>query len=482
MNRTLTLILLTSLALHGISRAAERPNIIVVLCDDLGYADLECYGHPHVKTPNLNGLAADGIRFTDCYSAAPVCSPSRAGLLSGRSPNRLGIYDWIDLNRDPQVHLRQTPTIPHLLQQAGYETCMLGKWHLSGRFNHVSQPTPDRFGFDYWFATERDAIPTHHNPTNFVRNGKRVGKLNGYSCQLVVDEAISWLSEKRESRDGKPFFMYMALHETHTPIASPADLVEQYTPVARNAREATYFANVANVDKAIGRLMAALNLLGLHDNTLLVFTSDNGPETLNRHPKAHSSYGRATPLKGRKLWTREGGFRVPCIMRWPGGIQAGQVQQAPVSSLDFLPTFCDLAEADRPADLPLDGTSIAPLFKNDAMVRSRPLLWVYYRALNKHRVAMRDGDWKILADLDIPVFEKSSFLTKNIHTKNADTVKAAGLIDFQIYNVRDDAPEDLELSTRAPEKADELKRKLLRQYRELVDDSYVWPVEEASSK
>jgi arylsulfatase A len=158
--------------------AAERPNIVVVLCDDLGYGDLSCYGHEIIKTPNLDALATDGIRFTDGYAAAPVCSPSRAGLLTGRDPHRAGIYDWIPSGPE---HLRDSEvTFAELLKQQGYDTMLAGKWHLNGHFNQPSkQASPGDQGFDHWFATHNNARPNHHNPTNFVRNGKPVGETSG---------------------------------------------------------------------------------------------------------------------------------------------------------------------------------------------------------------------------------------------------------------------------------------------------------------
>jgi arylsulfatase A len=183
-----------------------QPNIVVILCDDLGYGDLSAFGHPVIETPNLDKLAADGIKFTSFYSAAPVCSPSRAGLLTGRSPNRAGIYDFIPGPKKSEdlrdlVHLqRHEQTIPAMLKTVGYSTCLSGKWHCSSRFNSDAQPTPDHFGFDHWFATHNNAAPGHENPINFVRNGEDVGKIAGFSCQIVVDEAVQWLQNKKNRK------------------------------------------------------------------------------------------------------------------------------------------------------------------------------------------------------------------------------------------------------------------------------------------
>ena len=445
---------------------AERPNIVVILCDDLGYGDLECYGHPHIKTPNLNSMAQEGIRFTDFYSAAPVCSPSRVGLLTGRSPNRAGVFDWIPTGS--YMHMRATEvTIPKLLKQAGYATCMSGKWHCNGKFNTPDQPQPGDAGFDHWFATQNNAHPTHENPDNFVRNGKEAGQMDGFSCQLVVDEALGWLSIHQERNPGQPFFMYLAFHEPHEPVASPVELVSHYMDTADNADQAQYFANVANMDAAVGRLMTGLKQFEVDDNTLVVFTSDNGPETLLRYRSANRSYGTPEPLRGMKLWTTDAGFRVAGIMRWPARIKEHSVVRQAVSSLDFLPTFCELAQVEPPAGLRLDGTSFLPALSGKRIVRETPLVWAYYNAINERRVAMRDGEWKVLARLDIPKL-------KSITSSAENMVKAAELSDFQIFNIKEDIGEVNDLSRTRPEKLAELSDRLNSAYRELLSDSHVW--------
>lgn len=166
----------------------DRPNILVFLCDDLGYGNLGCYGHLTIRTPNLDRLAAEGIRFTDFYSTAPVCSASRAGLLTGRTPSRIGVFDWIPNNHE--IHLpRHEQTFAELLKTADYDTTLVGKWHCNGKFNSPDQPQPGNHGFDHWFSTQNNAAPSHKNPVNFTRNGVKIGKIEGFSCQIIVDEA-----------------------------------------------------------------------------------------------------------------------------------------------------------------------------------------------------------------------------------------------------------------------------------------------------
>ncbi len=463
---------------------AQKPNIVVILCDDLGYGDLACYGHPDIKTPHLDRMAAEGIRYTACYSAAPVCSPSRVGLLTGRSPNRAGVYDWIPAakpsDRRPdgreQVHLKaDAVTIPRLLKQVGYATCLSGKWHCNAMFNSAAQAQPDDAGFDHWFATQNNAAPSHKNPKNYVRNGENVGALEGFSCQLATTEALNWMRDKGTPGTGQPpFFVLLAFHEPHEPVASPEDLVAQYREVAKNEDEAQYFANVANVDRAVGRLLVALRDTGKDRNTLVFFTSDNGPETLNRYRGAGRSHGSPGPLRGMKLWTTEAGFRVVGIARWPGTLESGQVVDTPVSSLDFLPTFCRLAGASVPEELELDGINLAPSFGAVAVKRTNPLLWCYYNAINEQRVAMRHGQMKVLAKLNGGDFKK----TQNLYTGNASAARSAKLTDFEIYRVGSDMDESENLAMEDVEQT-ELVKQMKAAYAELIADSHIWLVNQS---
>ncbi len=200
MQRLLVTALVLACALVGYSLRAAQPNLILFLADDLGYGDLACFGHPVIKTPNLDAFAKQGVRLTQCYSASAVCSPSRSALLTGRTPHRNGVFTWIA--EGAPVHLRTSEiTLPKLLKGAGYATCHSGKWHLNGLFNNPAQPQPGDHGYDWWMATQNNAGPTHENPNNFVRNGQPVGRLEGYSAPLVVSEAVTWLKEKRDPNE-----------------------------------------------------------------------------------------------------------------------------------------------------------------------------------------------------------------------------------------------------------------------------------------
>jgi len=445
--------------------AQKRTNFLVILCDDLGYGDLACYGHPTIQTPALDRLAAEGIRLTDCYAAAPVCSPSRAGLLTGRNPNRFGVYDWIPA-RHPMHLGRGEITIAQLLQRAGYATGHFGKWHCNGQFNSPQQPQPGDQGFEYWFSTQNNAGPSHRNPANFVRNGRPVGPTEGYSCQVVAEEAIRWLRARRP--EGKPFFAFVCFHETHEPVASPPDLVARY-PQAKNENQAIYFANVTNVDRAVARLLATLDELGEAANTFVLFTSDNGPETLQRYPTGIHSYGSPGPLRGMKLHIYDGGIRVPGIIRWPGHTRPGQVVSEPVCSLDLLPTFCAIAGIEPPHDRRLDGANLLPIFDGRPVRRETPLFWFYFLAISKPKAALREGDWKLVAHWDVT--EPFTGVTPEA----IRAIKRARLTDFELYNLREDIGEKHDLAAEQPQRVEAMAHRMREMFGPIQAECPVWP-------
>jgi arylsulfatase A len=380
---------------------SPKPNVIVLLADDLGYGDLGCFGHPKIKTPHLDRLAADGIKLTSCYCGQSVCSPSRAALMTGRNPNRYGIKDWI--SRDSGVFLPKTETtVAARLKAAGYATCLAGKWHLNSGFNG-KEPTPGDHGFDHWLATQNNAAPSHQDPTNLVRNGQRAGPLKGNSSTILMDEAIGFI---KKHKDG-PFCVFVTFHAPHEPVAVPGAWSEQYKDEPDSTAR-IYYGSVSLIDHEVGRLVKFLDDEKLAANTLVLFTSDNGPETLNRYKGAERSHGSAGPLRGMKLHMTEGGNRVPGIVRWPGRIKPGQVTDEPVAFVDLMPTLCALAGV-KPPDKPLDGVDVGPLlFEGKKPERPKPLYWQYDKALGDTTpiwtVAIRRGDYKLLADAALEKF------------------------------------------------------------------------------
>jgi len=422
--------------------SGSRPNIVIVLCDDLGFGDLSCYGHPHIKTPNLNKLAAEGMKLTDCYAAAPVCSPARAGMLTGRTPYRCGIYDWIPSN-SPMHLRRQEQTIATLLRNSGYATCHTGKWHCNGKFNSPEQPQPGDHGFEHWFSTQNNAGPSHHNPKNFVRNGRRVGPSEGYSSEIIVQEAIDWLGTKWDR--SRPFCLFVWFHAPHEPIATSPQFMKMY----EGKKEAIYYGNVTQMDHEFGRLMKTLDKMELRDKTFVMFTSDNGPETLNRYRGANRSFGSPEPLRGMKLHMYEGGIRVPGIIRWPRRAKPGSECHEPVNGTDILPSLCEMAGVEVPAGRPIDGTSFLPILQGGKLKRKVPLYWRYDRALSKpFTVAMRQGEWKILAD-------------------NAMTM-------FELYNVRTDIAEEHNLAGSQTKRLEAMKKTLAKLHAEIDAEGPRW--------
>ncbi|GEP43629.1 sulfatase family protein [Brevifollis gellanilyticus] len=409
------LLALATTLLFAASSFAASPNIILFLADDLGYGDLGCYGHPIIKSPNLDAFAKQGVRLTQCYSGSAVCSPSRSALLTGRTPHRNGVYTWIA--EGAEVHLRTSETtLPELLKGAGYGTCHSGKWHLNGLFNNPAQPQPGDHGYDWWMATQNNAAPTHENPNNFVRNGKAVGQMEGYSAPLVVSEAVTWLKEKRDAT--KPFFLAVWTHEPHYPIKSDPKFKALY-PDLTDYVQKEHHANVTQMDHAFGNLMKALDEQKLADSTFVFFTSDNGPEGDGIKTPGRGSSGG---LRGRKRDLHEGGIRVPGMARWPGKIQAGTTSDVPVIGSDMFPTMLAVAGVEAPKDKVLDGVNVLSVLDGSAtkVTRPQPLFWRLHMAPNA-KIAMRVDEWKILANAELTEFE--------LYDINSDPQEATDLKD-----------------------------------------------------
>lgn len=472
--RRLVVVCLVFCCFVGKCEAAKQPNVVILYCDDLGYGDLSCYGHDHIKTPRLDRLASEGIRFTDYYSPSPLCSPSRAGLMTGRNPTRLGVYSWIAGNNPMELQADEV-TVAELLQDAGYRTCLSGKWHLNGYFNDRRQLQPGDHGFDSGFATQNNAAPRHENPRNFVRNGTAVGPVEGFSCQLVVDEAIRWLKETDGS--DKPYFLYLAFHESHEPVESPDDLVAKHLNAGFEKDQAEYFANVENVDSAIGRFLDLLDKRGERENTCVVFSSDNGPETLNRYRNAYRSYGSPGPLRGMKLHLHDGGIRVPGMIRYSPVVEAGRVDKTPVGSVDLLPTICELADVDTKDCKPLDGTSIVPLLREQNFVREKPLFWHFYTGLGGRDFAMRDGDWSIVAKSDSPFDGGGGSLQRG----QVAQIKASKLTEFELFRVADDIDQSDDLQESAQDVFERMKSKAIEIYDEIVAEGPEWEFPEKAA-
>ncbi len=413
---------------------APRPNFVIFLTDDQGWGDLGCYGHPRIRSPNLDRFATEGVRFTQAYAACGVCSPSRSAILTGRTPYRNGVWRWIPEGSD--VHLRTNEvTVATLLRKGGYGTCHAGKWHLNGRFNSPEHPQPGDHGYDHWLATQNNAAPNHLNPVNFVRNGRAAGRIEGPSSRIVVDEAIRWLRERPDR--SKPFFLTVWTHEPHQPIESAPEFMAPYADIADEGIR-QHHGNITQMDHAFGVLMKALDDLGCAGNTFVVFTADNGPEGNGESGRTRGSTGG---LRGRKRADFEGGIRVPGIVRFPSyfkehGIRPGSVSDVPIVGHDLFTTVCTLAGVPIPADRTIDGANLLPALEGRPIERAQPLYWRTHIAPPECRVALRIDDWKIVGNADMTA--------------------------FLLFNMRDDPRETTDLAATHPADFDRMKAALIR--------------------
>lgn len=403
--------------------SSSKPNIVVVVADDMGWGDSATFGNELIQTPNMDKLAAQGVKLTQCYSACGVCSPSRSAILTGRTPYRNGVYRHLSGNGPAYLRTREITYIA-LLKEAGYDTCHVGKWHLLSRqqFNQPDYPQPDEHGYDHWMATHNNASPSHKNPDNFVRNGEPVGPTEGYSAQLVAGEAVHWLNDIRDPK--KPFALSVWFHEPHTPIATDPRFQSLYDG-HENSR---YMGNITQLDNGLGMVLDALDKAGVSDNTWVFFTSDNGPVPVYG--------GSAGGLRGSKRSEYEGGIRVPGLARWPGHIAPGSTSDIPVIGTDVFATVLYITGIALPTDRTIDGVNMIPALQGRPVERKIPMFWRTHVSPPDQRVAMRIGDWKIVGD---------ETLTK-----------------FQLYDVKKDWQEKNDLAARMPEKTEAMKNILLK--------------------
>jgi len=434
--------------------SSEKPNIVILLADDLGFKDIGCYDGP-VQTPAIDRLANKGIKFSDFYSGCAVCSPSRATLLTGRHHIRTGVYSWI-YNQDQKSHLLEREvTIAEILRNQGYSTAHMGKWHLGLPTQEYNKPTPDKHGFDYWFVTDNNAIPSHHNPENFIRNGKPVGKLEGYSCQLVVDEAISWLNNHRDEK--APFFLNVWFHEPHSPLAAPGEIVKQYS--SNEKKSNIYSGTIDNTDRAIARLIKKLEEIAPVEHTLVIYSSDNGSYRKDR----------VGHLRGKKGSNWDGGIRVPGIFYWPGKLPAGKTVNTPAGLVDLLPTICSIIGVPNPSNRHIDGSNLSPLLFDKPLEfkRHQPLFW----HLQKSRpiVAMRDGQYSLVAFPDYKLSEENKFNEAWI-----PTIKKGGYNNFQMFDLNKDPGQANDISQKNPELLKKLKTKLHEINASVMRDGTDW--------
>jgi arylsulfatase A-like enzyme len=372
---------LASLVPRFAARAAEppRPNVVLILADDLGYGDLGSYGAADLRTPNLDRLAREGVRFTEFYAAANTCSPSRAALLTGRYPPRSGV-NAVLFHDTPDGLPHEEITLAELLQDAGYDTAMIGKWHLGPS----SEFSPLTHGFAEFFG-----VPHSNDEKNFfVWDGaRRIAEPVDQSALMrrYTDRAIAFVD--RAAQRGRPFFLYLAHNAPHVPLYPAPGF-------AGKSARGTFGDVVEELDASTGELMGALARRGLDRDTLVIFTSDNGPWLAMREWG-----GSAGGLRGGKTGTFEGGHRVPALARWPAAVPAGREIAGVAGLMDWLPTIAELAGAPLPADRPIDGRSLAATLRGTGSRAPTPFFYLRLRipfGEQGHEIgAVRDGRWKL---------------------------------------------------------------------------------------
>jgi arylsulfatase len=394
--------------------AGRRPNIIFILADDLGWAELGCYGQTKIRTPNIDRIAAEGIRFTQHYAGSPVCAPSRCVLLTGLHAGHALVRDnrenggWGPDQPEGQLELTaSTITVGHLLQRAGYTTGAIGKWGLGGP---GSTGEPNRQGFDHWYGYLCQRVAHNHYPTHLWRDRRREnldgntwGNLTGrqYAPDLMADDALRFIKENRD----RPFFLYFATPVPHLAIQVPDDSLAEYKGVwpdppyeggkgylPHPAPRAGYAAMITRMDRDVGRILALLTQLDLDDDTIVMFSSDNGA-TYDIGGADSPFFESAGPLRGRKGSVWEGGIRAPLVARWPSRIAPGRVTDHVSAFWDLLPTLMDLARAETPEGL--DGISYTPTLLGDGVQRRHEYLyWEFPSKGYSGQQAVRLGDWK----------------------------------------------------------------------------------------
>jgi arylsulfatase A-like enzyme len=378
--------------------AAKKPNFVVIYLDDLGFGDLSCYGSDTIRTPHLDRLAASGVRFTNWYSNSPVCSPSRAALLTGRHPLRASVPRILGGKRGTAGLPETERTVASLLRSQGYATALYGKWHLGVAEAH----RPNAHGFDDFFGFLAGCVDYYShifyweqgrgvNPVHDLWHNEREVWYNGrYMTELITEKATEFIHREQD----RPFFLYVPYNAPHYPMHAPKAYLDRYPDLPPDQR--IMAAMISAVDDGVGAIVQSLKARGLYDDTVIFFSSDNGPsrETRNWLDGTEDLYygGSAGMFRGHKGSLYEGGIREPAILSCPGRIPAGQVCDSVGSMVDVVPTLLDMAGVAQPTDRVIDGHSILDMVCNGGVSPSDRLFWEY----GPNQLAVRDGDWKLV--------------------------------------------------------------------------------------
>lgn len=422
--------------------AKSTPNIIFVLADDLGYTDLSTYGSTYYETPNIDRLAAEGLKLTNGYSCGPNCQPTRAALISGQYGPRTGVYTvggierfaWQTRPLRPVDNVTSLPlekvTLPQALKSAGYSTAIFGKWHLG----QSKEYHPSKRGFD-------EAIISSGKHFGFKTDPEVPVSKDAYLADFLTDKAVDFIQRHKD----KPFFLYLPHYGVHSPYQAKADLIEQFKNKAITSEsghhDPVYAAMIASVDQSVGRILAKLDELGIAENTLVIFSSDNGGVGgYQREGIQAKDVTDNAPLRGGKGTLYEGGIRVPWVFRWKGVIPTGKVSDSPINSVDLYPTLLELAGANPPEKHHLDGSSYVSLLKSpEQPLPSRPLYWHFPGYLGSNNLTWRTtpvsvirvDDWKLLhyyEDQRLELYHLSSDLSEKNNLASSKPEKAQELL------------------------------------------------------
>lgn len=381
----------------------KQPNFIVMYCDDLGYGDLGCYGSDTVKTPHLDELAEKGIRFTNWYSNSPVCSPSRASLLTGKYSIRAGVGEILGAIRGSHGLPADEVTLAKALKPAGYRTALYGKWHLG-----ISEETsPNAHGFDEFFGFKAGCVDFYShifywgqgqgvNPLHDLwENETEVWENGRYMTELITEKSVDFI--KRSQEQEAPFFLFAAYNAPHYPMHAPKEYMDRFAHLPWDRQ--VMAAMIAAVDDGVGEIVKALKDVGCYEDTIIFFSSDNGPSSESRNwlDGTEDIYygGSAGIFRGHKASLFEGGIREPAILSWPNGFEGGQVRDEVAAMMDIVPTFLDLAGVDSAAgplqDVAIDGSSLKKMLIMGEPSPHKQLFWEYHGQL-----AVREGNWKLV--------------------------------------------------------------------------------------
>ena len=460
------------------SQSSSPPNVVILLADDLGYNDISSYRSLHPQrsddpptsqTPHVDRLGEEGMRFTNFYCGAAVCSPSRSALITGRNATRVGIYNWIPANSP--MHLRdEEVTLAEMLGAAKYRRGHFGKWHLTSE--GMGQPLPQDQGFEEAFYTYNNARPSHENPENFFHMGEPVGELQGYACQLVMDRALDWLGTVKDS--GQPFYLNVWFNEPHVQLAAPEALT------ARHSYRQKYYGAIENMDLAIGRLLNYLDEQGLAENTIVIFSSDNGSQELRSND----------PLRGEKCLNYEGGIRVPFVVRWPGHVPAEKVSHQVGSFTDVLPTLASLSSTDLPKGRQLDGVDLSAVLTGDAENIERTAPVFFYRYFHDPVSMLRDGKWALMGYEEIIPFRENYDIRELANLKPAEGeprwanwgfqpghmeyIRQQKVNQYELYNLEEDPEQRNDLAAQHPEIVARMKARMQSLQEEMVEEGGDW--------